>query len=183
MPTRLDISKLTLMDALDLATLIEVEAQKRYTQFAEQLGTRDADDAGAVFASMGVNESKHGEQLADAGLRCSALSPRRSSSTTSSTWRPPTSARRTGTWPRWMRTRWRCLRKKAFAFYDQALRYVKQPTSRRCSRTAGREAEHVRMVEESSRSCRRRLRSTSRTWTPTQATQASERTAWIPDAS
>ena len=35
MSTRLDYSRLTLMDALDLATLIEVEAARRYAQFAE----------------------------------------------------------------------------------------------------------------------------------------------------
>src|SRR3970040_1725778 len=65
MSTRLDFSKLTLMDALDLAAVIELEAHKRYTQFAEQLGSRDADDAGAVFQSMAINESRHGEQLAE----------------------------------------------------------------------------------------------------------------------
>ena len=65
MSTRLDFSKLTLMDALDLAAVIELEAHKRYTQFAEQLGSRDADDAGAVFQSMAINENRHGEQLAE----------------------------------------------------------------------------------------------------------------------
>ena len=60
MPTRLDYSKLTLMDALDLATLIEVEAFKRYTQFVEQLGSRNDDDAASVFQAMAVNENKHG---------------------------------------------------------------------------------------------------------------------------
>ncbi|HEY5281405.1 MAG TPA: ferritin family protein, partial [Polyangia bacterium] len=68
MPTRLDLSKLTLMDALDLAALIELEAYNRYTQFAERLGSRDSDDAGAVFQSMAVNENKHGEQLAERRL-------------------------------------------------------------------------------------------------------------------
>ena len=65
MSTRLDYSKLALMDAIDLAALIEIEAYKRYTQFAERLGSRDSGDAGAVFESMAVNESKHGEQLAE----------------------------------------------------------------------------------------------------------------------
>jgi len=68
MSTRLDFSKLTLMDALDLASLIEVEASRRYTQFAEQLGSRASDDAGSVFASMAVNENKHCEQLAERRL-------------------------------------------------------------------------------------------------------------------
>ena len=65
MPTRLDYSTLTLVDALDLATLIEVEASKRYAQFVEQLGSRYDDDAASVFQSMAINENKHGEQIAD----------------------------------------------------------------------------------------------------------------------
>ena len=93
MSTRLDFSKLTLMDALDLAALIEIEAHKRYTQFAERFGSRGADDAGAVFQSMAVNESKHGEELAERRLALFGENPQRSSSTTSSTWRPPMSAR------------------------------------------------------------------------------------------
>jgi len=36
--TRLDLSKLSLMDALDLAKLIELEAFRRYKMFAAQLG-------------------------------------------------------------------------------------------------------------------------------------------------
>ena len=38
MSTSLDLSKLSLMDALDLATLIEEEARQRYEMFASQLG-------------------------------------------------------------------------------------------------------------------------------------------------
>jgi hypothetical protein len=34
------------MDALDLAWLIELEAEKRYTEFSESLGNRGVDDAG-----------------------------------------------------------------------------------------------------------------------------------------
>ena len=67
MSTRVDFSRLTLMDALDLAALIELEAHRRYTQFAERLGSRDLDDAGAVFEAMAVNENKHGERLAAIG--------------------------------------------------------------------------------------------------------------------
>jgi len=53
---------------LDLAAFIELEAYKRYTQFAERLGSRATDDAGAVFQSMAVNENKHCEQLAERRL-------------------------------------------------------------------------------------------------------------------
>ena len=68
MSARLDFSKLALMDALDLASLIELEATKRYTEFAESLGTRGVDDAGAVFRSMAINEDKHCEEIAERRL-------------------------------------------------------------------------------------------------------------------
>jgi len=62
-PTRLDLSKLSLMDALDLAKLIEMEANHRYHMFASQLGHRGGYDAGAFFAMMAENEAKHGRDL------------------------------------------------------------------------------------------------------------------------
>ncbi len=60
MSTNLDLSELSLMDALDLAILIEEEALQRYKMFASQLGGYDA---GAFFASMVENEAKHGNEL------------------------------------------------------------------------------------------------------------------------
>ena len=63
MPVNLDFSKLDLMDALDLAILIEVEAFERYKYFAEQLGSRSSGDPASIFRSMAINESKHGKQL------------------------------------------------------------------------------------------------------------------------
>ena len=63
MSTRLDLSKLSLMDALDLAKLIEMEAHHRYRMFASQLGRRGGYDAGAFFATMAENEAKHGREL------------------------------------------------------------------------------------------------------------------------
>jgi len=63
MSTRLDLSKLSLMDALDLAKLIELEAHRRYLMFASQLGRGGGYDAGAFFATMAENEAKHGREL------------------------------------------------------------------------------------------------------------------------
>lgn len=63
MSTRLDLSKLSLMDALDLAKLIEMEACHRYQMFASQFGHSGTYDAGAFFASMVENEAKHGQEL------------------------------------------------------------------------------------------------------------------------
>ena len=63
MSTLLDLSKLSLKDALDLAKLIELEACHRYQMFASQLGRTGGYDAGAFFASMAENEAKHGQEL------------------------------------------------------------------------------------------------------------------------
>ena len=63
MSTRLDLSKLSLMDALDLAKLIEMEAHHRYRMFSSQLGRSGGYDAGAFFATMAENEAKHGQEL------------------------------------------------------------------------------------------------------------------------
>ena len=63
MSTRLDLSKLSLMDALDLAKLIEMEACHRYQMFASQFGRTGGYDAGAFFATMAENEAKHGQEL------------------------------------------------------------------------------------------------------------------------
>jgi len=63
MSTSLDLSKLNLMDALDLAKLVEMEACHRYQMFASQLGRTGGYDAGAFFASMAENEAKHGQEL------------------------------------------------------------------------------------------------------------------------
>ena len=65
MLANLDFSALDLMDALDLAILIEVEALERYKFFAEQIGHRFPGDAASVFRSMAANEAKHGKQLSD----------------------------------------------------------------------------------------------------------------------
>ena len=64
MSTSLDLSKLNLMDALDLAILIEEEARQRYEMFASQVGRSGGRyDAGSFFASMAENEAKHGTEL------------------------------------------------------------------------------------------------------------------------
>ena len=64
MSTDIDLSQLTLMDALDLATLDEEEARQRYKMFAAQFGqSGSGHDAGTFFASMAENEAKHGAAL------------------------------------------------------------------------------------------------------------------------
>jgi len=63
MNNKLNFSTLNLQDALDLAILIEEDAQNRYEEFAKQIGSTRNDDAGNFFASMAENEAKHGREL------------------------------------------------------------------------------------------------------------------------
>jgi rubrerythrin len=64
MAKKLDFSSLNLQDALDLAILVEEEAQERYVELANQIGSSTTGDAGAFFVQMAENEAKHGRELA-----------------------------------------------------------------------------------------------------------------------
>ena len=61
----IDIARLSLRDALDLAILMEVEARERYDEFSRLAGGRAAGDASDMFRMMAQNEEKHRQQLAD----------------------------------------------------------------------------------------------------------------------
>ena len=59
-----DFGRLSLQDALDLAILIEEEAQERYEEFAAQMEVHHTPEAARFFRFMAGNEAKHGEELA-----------------------------------------------------------------------------------------------------------------------
>lgn len=63
MATKISLLDLDLKDALDLAILVEIEAQERYEEFSRQIGSSSTDDAGAFFSQMAINESKHADEL------------------------------------------------------------------------------------------------------------------------
>jgi rubrerythrin len=77
---RIDFEKLTLMDALDLAVLIEHEAAERYLEFAELLGDRYKGDAGDFFREMAGYEALHGESLSQRRKDLFGNAPRRMTS-------------------------------------------------------------------------------------------------------
>ena len=149
MPARVDFSKLTLMDALDLAIMIEVEAFERYTSFAEAIGRRLSNDAGSVFESMAVNEKKHGDQLTERrralfGDKLPVIRP----DDVFDVEAPEVGA------PRWNMSELKACQlalaaeKKAFAFYEEALPGVKQPEVKALfEELRDEEAEHVSMIE------------------------------------
>ena len=59
----IDFAKLSLMDALDLAILVEDEAQERYEEFAAQMDQHRMPQAAQFFRYMVENEAKHGREL------------------------------------------------------------------------------------------------------------------------
>jgi rubrerythrin len=148
MSTRLDLSKLNLMDALDLASLIEFEAKKRYTEFAESLGSRGVDDAGAVFRSMAVNETKHCEEIAERRLALFGDKPAKVKLDDIFDVEAPDVGD-----VRWNMSAFKAYRlalfseQKAFAFYDEALDYVDHPDVKALfEELRDEEAEHVGML-------------------------------------
>lgn len=73
----LDFAKLSLCDALDLAILIEEEAEERYEEFAHQMDLHHTPDAAAFFRFMARNEAKHGQVLCERRREQFADAPRR----------------------------------------------------------------------------------------------------------
>jgi rubrerythrin len=63
MAATVDFARLSLQDALDLAILIEDEAQERYLEFVDQMEKHHTPEAARFFAVMAKNEEKHGQAL------------------------------------------------------------------------------------------------------------------------
>jgi len=150
MAVKIDFSNLDLMDALDLAILIEVEARERYEFFAEQIGRRHAVDAASIFETMAINEEKHGRQLGDRRQELFGDKPRRVNKTAIFDVEAPEIGA-----PRWNMSPLKALRlalsseDKAYWFYDEAIKYVQDPAvCKLFTELRDEESEHVRMVKD-----------------------------------
>ncbi len=75
MPKAIDFKTLSLVDALDLAILIEDEARERYEELAEQMKQHNTPDAERFFRSMALNEAKHGSELRERRVRLFPATP------------------------------------------------------------------------------------------------------------
>ncbi len=73
----LDLARLDLRDALDLAILVEEEARDRYEELAAQMENQHTAEAAAFFHQMVKNEAKHGEELATRRRSLFGDAPRR----------------------------------------------------------------------------------------------------------
>jgi len=71
----IDFTRLSVMDALDLAVLIEQEAEERYVTFAEMIGSRYEGDAAAFFQTMSGYEAKHCKKLQERRTKLFANTP------------------------------------------------------------------------------------------------------------
>jgi rubrerythrin len=61
----IDFANLSLKDALDLAILVEEEAEERYREFVQQMETHHTPGVARFFRFMAVNEQKHGSDLSE----------------------------------------------------------------------------------------------------------------------
>ena len=150
MSTRLDLSKLSLMDALDLAKLIELEAYNRYCMFATQLGSTGGYDAGAFFATLAENEAKHGREL---GARREAMFGNTPAQVTLDDLfdveAPDMGAPRRGMSTVQAFEIGLAAEKKAYDFYDMALPGITDPEVRALfTELRDEETEHVEMLQE-----------------------------------
>ncbi|MFO1051780.1 MAG: ferritin family protein [Planctomycetota bacterium] len=150
MPTRLNFAKLDLMDALDLAALIESEAHERYASFAARLGRRSAGDAASVFASMAENEAKHGRQLlARRKTRFGDAPSRVSRDDLYDVEAPDVGSARSNMSTRRAYEVALEAEQKAHDFYELALVQVVDPSIRKLfAELRDEETEHVRMVRQ-----------------------------------
>ena len=149
MPTRIDLTTLSLQDALDLAALIEEEAYKRYTLFANQLG-RGGATAGSFFALMAENEKKHGDQLSERRKAMFGDAPARVSlDDLFDVEAPELGAPRRSMSLLQAYELAKSSEQKAYDFYDQALPNITDPDIRTLFvELRDEETEHVRLIEE-----------------------------------
>ena len=73
----IDFATLSLQDALDLAILIEEEAEERYVEFTHQMEAHRTPEAAAFFRFMAGNEARHRVQLFRRRRALFADAPRR----------------------------------------------------------------------------------------------------------
>jgi rubrerythrin len=72
----IDFSRLSLQDALDLAILIEEEAEERYQEFAHQMEIHHTPEAALFFHTMARNEARHRIRLTERRRQIFADAPR-----------------------------------------------------------------------------------------------------------
>lgn len=147
---KIDFSKLSLMDALDIAIMVEVEAFERYTLFTEQLGHRYPDDASDVFRRMAQSEKKHADELSERRQALFGNAPVAINKNALFDIEAP----EVGS-TRWNMSQFKAFQivlsaeEKSYAFYNEALSYVSDPQVHTLfSELRDEEAEHAQMIKD-----------------------------------
>jgi erythrin-vacuolar iron transport family protein len=150
MTMQLDISTLNLQDALDLAVLIEKEAEERYLLFAAQLGERYRGDAADFFTMMARNEQRHGMELAERRRLLFGNAPSRvNADMIEDVEAPDTGKPRPYMSPRHALDVAMESEVKAYEFFDQALPGIQDLEVRKLfEELRDEEAEHQRLLRE-----------------------------------
>lgn len=146
----IDFTKLSLQDALDLAILIEEEAQQRYEEFARQMDLHHTPEAAVFFRYMAQNESWHGTQIGQRRRLLFADAPRKV--TAGMLWEveaPEYDEARAFMTPRQaMETALRS-EEKAYAFFVAALPQISDPeVNALFAELRDEEVEHQRLVKK-----------------------------------
>ncbi|MCC6132267.1 MAG: ferritin family protein [Acidobacteria bacterium] len=150
MEVNVDFSTLTLMDALDLAILIEEEARERYEESADQMEVHHTSEAADFYKFMAANESKHGEELSVRRRQMFGEAPRRVKR--SMIWdveAPEYDKARAFMTPRQALEVAMESETKAYEFFEKALEYVSDPGVREIfQELLGEEEHHKDLVRQ-----------------------------------
>jgi len=151
MTIQLDVSKLNPQDALDMAVLIEKEAEDRYLLFADHLGHRYPGDAANFFTMMARNEQRHGIEIAERRRLLFGDTPSR---VTANMMEKDIEAPDAGKAIRYMSPRHALevameSEIKAYEFYDSILQVIQDATVRDLIKSLrDEEAEHQELLNE-----------------------------------
>ncbi len=147
---KIDFPKLTLMDALDIAILVEIEAFDRYQLFTEQLGHRYPDDAADIFRKMAISEKKHADELSQRRQALFGDVPMVVNKDSLFDVEAPEVGSIS-----WNMSPYKALQlvlsseQKSYAFYDEAISYVSDADVQALfSELREEEAEHVQMIQD-----------------------------------
>lgn len=146
----IDFGKITLKDALDLATLVEEEAKDRYGEFADQMEIHHNPDAARFFRFMLGVETKHEGRLADRRRELFGDEPRTvRREMIFDVEAPDYDEVRAGMSVRQALEAALRAERKAFAFFDEAISAVQDPKVRELfSDLRQEELEHQHLVEK-----------------------------------
>ena len=150
MSADIDFSSLSIKDALDLAILVEEEAEERYRELADNLELHNTGEAARFFRFMIGCEATHGEELSAKRIELFGSQPR--AVNRSMLWDVEApgydQARSFMTIQQALKVAM-AAEKKAFDFFDQALPQVDDPEVRELfTELRQEEVEHMQMVRD-----------------------------------